>query len=215
MKYLGSKRSLAKYLLPHIKRKPGQIWVEPFVGGANMIDKVGGKRVGADICPYLIALLKAIQSGWIPPSDISVELYKDIKNNKQHYPDELVGFVGYACSFGAKFFGGYARNSRGINYAKEAINSFKKQDLSEIKFICEDYKNLNMTNCLIYCDPPYKGTTKYKSSINHDEFFDWCKKQSKTNDVYISELDAPFECIFEMEVKSNLKKGRVEKLFKA
>lgn len=48
MKYMGSKARHAKELLPIIlkDRKPGQWYVEPFVGGANMIDKVDGNRIG-------------------------------------------------------------------------------------------------------------------------------------------------------------------------
>lgn len=51
MKYMGSKARHAKELLPIIlaNRTEGQWYVEPFVGGANMIDKVNGNRIGADI----------------------------------------------------------------------------------------------------------------------------------------------------------------------
>jgi len=47
---MGSKNRIAKHILPIMlaERKPNQWWVEPFVGGANMIDKVGGNRIGAD-----------------------------------------------------------------------------------------------------------------------------------------------------------------------
>lgn len=46
---MGSKRRIAKDILPIIleNRTPEQFYVEPFVGGANMIDKVQGKRIGA------------------------------------------------------------------------------------------------------------------------------------------------------------------------
>lgn len=46
MKYMGSKRRVAKYILPIMlaERKPDQWWVEPFVGGGNMIDKVEGNN---------------------------------------------------------------------------------------------------------------------------------------------------------------------------
>ena len=83
MQYLGSKNTLAKKLLPIIlKNKSVDQWyVEPFVGGANMIDKVTGKRLSCDSHYYLIALLKAIQKGWAPPQTISKADYYDIKNN--------------------------------------------------------------------------------------------------------------------------------------
>ena len=42
MKYQGSKNRIAKYILPLIteRLKPEQWYVEPFMGGANMMDKV-------------------------------------------------------------------------------------------------------------------------------------------------------------------------------
>ena len=49
MKYLGSKNRIAKQILPlMIEGRTNETWVEPFVGGANIIDKVDGKRIGAD-----------------------------------------------------------------------------------------------------------------------------------------------------------------------
>ena len=69
MKYMGSKNRIAKHILPIMlaERKEGQFWVEPFVGGANMIDKVDGNRIGADFNEYLISLWQELQKGWIPP----------------------------------------------------------------------------------------------------------------------------------------------------
>ena len=75
MKYLGSKRRISKHILPIIlkDRKENQVYVEPFVGGCNMIDKVDGIRIGNDINKYLIMFWKAIQNGFIPPEHITKE----------------------------------------------------------------------------------------------------------------------------------------------
>ena len=42
MRYSGSKAKIAKYIIPFIMKelKPGFKYVEPFVGGCNVIDKV-------------------------------------------------------------------------------------------------------------------------------------------------------------------------------
>ena len=44
MKYMGSKNRIAKFVLPIMIKEANEkgitTWVEPFVGGANMIDKV-------------------------------------------------------------------------------------------------------------------------------------------------------------------------------
>ena len=77
-------------------------------------------------------------------------------------------------------------------------------------------------NSLIYCDPPYQGTTNYKNAFNHEEFWEWCRNKTKEgHTVFISEYNAPrdFMCLWEKEIVSSLtkntgsKKG-VEKLFR-
>ena len=50
MKYLGSKNRIAKHILPIMEQyRENRTWVEPFVCGANMIDKVNGNRIGSDL----------------------------------------------------------------------------------------------------------------------------------------------------------------------
>ena len=71
MKYMGSKNRIAKHILPIMlkDRKEGQYWVEPFVGGANMIDKVEGNRIGADFNESVIKALKFIRDCSTPKSN--------------------------------------------------------------------------------------------------------------------------------------------------
>lgn len=224
MQYMGSKNRIAKHLLPiMLENRNGRTWVEPFVGGANMIDKVEGKRIGADTHEHLIELLRALQAGWIPPTDVSKEMYYEVKNNQDSYSEELIGFVGFLCSFGGKWWGGYAANSKGDNYADRGSRVLTKQakKLKEIEFINCSYQDLEIPpNSLIYCDPPYEGTTKYKGGFDHLEFWEWCRIKAKEGHlVYVSEYNAPsdFKCVKEIEHKTILNKNaqdkRVEKLF--
>lgn len=113
MKYMGSKNRHAREILPITlkDRKPFQHYVEPFVGGFNLIDKVTGNRTANDSHPYLIALFKAVQGGWLPPEEVSETDYLEIKNNPDNHSPELVGFVGFGCSFSGKWWGGYARGN--------------------------------------------------------------------------------------------------------
>jgi DNA adenine methylase len=228
MQYMGSKRRLAKHLLPIMlaERTPDQWWVEAFVGGANMIEKVGGPRIGNDNHEYLIALLTAARDGYVPPTDISEELYRSIKNNPAGYPKELVGFVGFVCSFGGKWWAGYARNARGDNYAKSGSNSLCKQalKLDGVNFTCGSYLDLVIPpNSLIYCDPPYDGTTTYSTkAFDHEEFWQWCRvKTGQGHTVFISEYNAPddFECVLKVELYAQLdrynnKATKIERLFR-
>ena len=62
------------------------------------------------------------------------------------------------------------------------------------------------------CDPPYKGTCKYKTDpFPYEEFYDWCRYMSKNNTVLISEYNMPndFECIWKKESKVNFDSNRV------
>ena len=70
MKYMGSKARIAKHILPimleEAEKKGITTWVEPFNGGANMIDKVPNtfKRIGYDLNEYIIEMFKALQQGF-------------------------------------------------------------------------------------------------------------------------------------------------------
>lgn len=225
---MGSKSKLSKYIIPIIlkNRQLNQFYVDPFCGGCNSLDKVSNPRIGNDSNKYLISFLKYLQLN-IPfnPPPISEELYKQIQYNKQNYPDYLVGYVGFNLSFAAKFFAGYRRDKYHIrDYQKEAIKNIQKQQKSliNIDFYNLDYKSLHIpSNSIIYCDPPYNNSTKYKDPFNHMEFYDWCRQKYKQNhQIFISEYSMPsdFVCIFQKEQSSNLdvsKKGRrkIEKLF--
>jgi DNA adenine methylase len=226
MQYMGSKNKIAKHILPIMlsERKPDQWWVEPFVGGANMIDKVAGNRIGNDIHEYLIALLIALRDGYIPPTSISRDVYYAIKSEPHTYPRELVGFVGFLCSFGGKWWGGYAFNNKGVNYAERGSRCLVKQakNFDGIVFKSGSYLELELPkSSLIYCDPPYSNTCKYRDDLNYDVFWEWCRTQAKSgHTVFISEYSAPadFVCVKEIQHKTILDKNslypRIEKLFR-
>lgn len=237
MKYLGSKNRLSKELAPIIQKHIDdgcKGYLEPFVGGANMIDKIKcNVKIGCDNNRYLIALLNALSKGWTPPKYFSEEEYKEVKNNKEKYEDHIVGYYGFCGSFGAKWFGGYAKSfkSDGVtprNHPLESYNNIIKQQpsLKNVIFKCCDFRKIkNVRNFVIYCDPPYRGTTKYAvDEFPYDEFYDWCREMGKDNVILVSEYSMPddFECIWQKETKvlidsnrnSNDKgNNRIEKLF--
>lgn len=229
---MGSKNRIAKCILPIIlkDRKPDQWYVEPFVGGANMIDKVGGNRIANDINEYLMALLEHLANGFMP-EEITKEKYYNIKKYKEDYPKWLVGYAGICCSYSGKWFGGFAGEvdtKDGVrNYQKEALANIEKQskNLKDIVFKTGCVLDLDVpSGSIIYCDIPYKGTTKYKDDFGHEAFWQWCReKVIQGHKVFISEYNAPddFVCVWEQEVKSSLSangksggsKKSVEKLF--
>jgi len=214
MKYMGSKNRIAKHILPiMLENRNGRTWVEPFVGGANMIDKVEGKRIGSDVNEYIISLLNQMSKPNYKAPEINEEKYKDIKNYPSQYPRWIVGYTATQLSYGGKWFGGYRRDKIGVrDYCKEAQDNVNKQSikLQGVEFINSSYQNLEIpSNSLIYCDPPYEGTTKYKDGFSHTEFWEWCRTKAKEgHQVFISEYNAPsdFKSIYSKEVNSSLTK---------
>jgi site-specific DNA-adenine methylase len=208
--YLGSKNRISKYIAPIIQSyidDDCKGYLEPFVGGGNMIDKITCKnRIGSDIDKYVIAVLSGLQNGIEPPKEVSKDFYDYVKENRDSCSDFLVGYVGYEMSFGAKWFGGYVKRDdakhRGDIYSyKSCMKQAPK--LANIEFKCcsfDEYKDLE--GYVIYCDPPYYGTTPYKQmDFPYRKFYDWCRKMSNKNTVLISEYYMPddFVCIWEKD----------------
>ena len=227
MQYFGGKAKIAKYIVPYLEgvRKDNQIFVEPFVGGANIVSQMSGKRKAYDFNEYLIEMYKGVQNGYELPDSLTEEEYKYIREHKDE-DRVLTGFVGFGCSFAGKWFGGYARNKQKHNYCKASKNSLMKKmsTMADVEFDWRDYKSLFLKGCLIYCDPPYANTTKYTGvpDFDSEEFWNIMRAWSKDNDVYISEYEAPddFVSVLEIPTKTNIRDKsdnvccRVEKLFK-
>ena len=211
MKYMGSKNRFTKELLPIIlkDRTEGQYYVEPFAGGMNLIDKVDGNRIANDIHTELIEMWKAlVYDKWKPPMTVSEEDYKNAKTNKTKISKALNGYIGFN-SYGGKWYAGYRRDKQGKrDYWKEHYNNIMKQvpKLNGVKFTNCSFTDLEIPkNSIIYCDPPYEGTTKYNNKFDHILFWDWVRTKSKQgNKVYVSEYNAPsdFVCVWQKDAKS-------------
>lgn len=91
-------------------------------------------------------------------------------------------------------------------------------------FTTFDYKQFsNVTNAIIYLDPPYESTSKhyYKNEMDYKYFYDWAVDMSHKNIVLISSyalIDNRFEEVYNFEkAKSTFqggkRNGRTEKLF--
>ena len=237
MKYMGSKARIAKFILPIMLkgRVEGQYYVEPFVGGANSIERVKGNRIGADANKYVICALELIRDN---PQSIPKVITEDeyqIARYDNDYDCGLRGFIGFTMSFGARFFEGYRRDKAGqkgcpINMAtqtRRSRDSAIKQGrlLQEVTFIHSDYKELDIPpKSIIYCDPPYEAGKHYSrvAKVIYTEFWEWCREQGKLgHTVYVSEYNAPddFECVWFKGLTntlnvSNTNKDAVERLFK-
>lgn len=155
MKYMGSKARLSKDLAPIINKiisdNDINTYIEPFVGGANMIQNINcNRKIGLDNNIYLISMWNALLSGWNPPEKITKEEYNDIKDNKDSYPKELVSITGFCATYNAKWFGGYAgivktKNGTIRNYYDESIRNITKQLdlLRDVEFVNGDYSRIS------------------------------------------------------------------------
>jgi len=84
-------------------------------------------------------------------------------------------------------------------------NLSRLQSLENLSRLQGSYKDVEIPdNAIVYCDPPYKGTAAYTVDFDHEEFYDWVRRQ--TVPVYISEYWMPddFELIDEVEKQVNL-----------
>lgn len=128
MRYLGGKHKLAKRFLPVVLkgRTPSQFYVEPFLGGCNVLPHVSGMRIASDIRSDLIALYRHLQDGWAPPGSLSEEEYQSIRRSPSLHHPALEAFAAYGCSFGGKRWGGYARSADRHNYANGTRNSLMR-----------------------------------------------------------------------------------------
>lgn len=107
MKYMGSKSRIAKHILPIMlddAEKHGiTTWIEPFVGGGNMIDKVPDRmrRIGIDCNPHTIAAMLAIRDMVDNlPDNVSEDEYRSIKGKPA---DPISSWIRFVCSFGGIF----------------------------------------------------------------------------------------------------------------
>jgi len=229
MKYMGSKNRIAKHILPIMMKykTPEMTWVEPFVGGANMIDKVEGDRIGADLNEYLIKALCFVRDepNKIPKNnnEYTEEMFNKAKRSDLSNPVDCFAMFQY--TFGSKFKDVWAKNKRGTDYVKDCVRNvlIQSKKLKGVEFLHCDYREMQIpNNSVIYCDPPYANTTKYKTdNFDHEPFWQWCRDKAKEgHKVFISEYNAPsdFECLWEQEVKNNLdaksnKRNATERLF--
>lgn len=236
MRYSGSKSKIAKYIIPFIMKelKPGNAYIEPFVGGCNIIDKVPWDwKIGYDINQYVISMwcwLKSFGAN-VFQKEISKDDYYAMKDLAAHnsydnnkYPCPLIGYVGNACSYGSAWFNGYAKinEKRGENHILEAWNGLDKQlknfiNLKNTNFCHGSYEealnyaylyNKSGRGSVVYCDPPYRGTKGYKGNdFDSDKFWENVREYSKKGvKIFVSEYEAPddFKCIWSFDRKDGM-----------
>jgi DNA adenine methylase len=230
MKYFGSKSRIAKQIIPiiqeYIDKGNFDTYIEPFCGGANVIDKIDCKnKIGYDLNKYLIALLNYVKDGGELYSSVDKDLYDKARtafynDDNSTFTDWQIGNIGFLASYNGRFYdGGYAKpvyektkkGTRYRDYYKEGKDNLLNQapDLKDVKFINKDYKDIILPDdCLVYCDPPYKNTKKFyiDKNFDYDAFWNKIREWSKDHIVLVSEQEAPndFVSIWEKDVNRSI-----------
>lgn len=228
MRYMGGKSRIGKKLVEAMganERPSDQLYFEPFMGACGVAMHVRGPKLLADANPYMVAFWRRIRDGWVPPTEMPEERWREIRENQDAHPPELVAFAAVGCAFGGTWWGGYARG-KGRDFPAEASRSAvrRAKGLQGAGIECATYDELEIPpGSLVYCDPPYAGTSAQSQwgSFDSDAFWGWAAELGKTCDVYVSEAAAPAEVadlVWEKEVRRDLKskgsKTRAERLYR-
>jgi len=221
MRYMGGKSRIGKKLGAILNEYlDGKLdFVEPFVGGFNIVPhiKTTGRIECGDANGALIHLYRAVQNGWTPPDNVSEEGYGLARMLPD--TDPLKAFCGIAGSFGGKWFGGYARGG-GRNFIAEGKRNIEKRRKSYERVDCfhigsyENKINYYQPQMVIYCDPPYEGTTGYDGAkgFDHDKFWDWCAHMARRHYVFVSEYRCPIShrVVFEKEQTTTVSRDKTK-----
>jgi DNA adenine methylase len=213
------------------------VW-DAFCGGLSISAELSlrGPTITTDANRALISLYQAVARGWDPPETVTEEQYKLGKELPD--TDPMKAFLGFGCSFGGKWFGGFARSKdpkdgrskRG--YASQARNGLIRDvgaiiaaggitmhcNFLEIEPDPEDADDL-----VLYLDPPYHDTTGYGATgkFNHPKFYERVRQWAALTDVFVSEYQLPVDCPPVMEFTHDMsvaggvtKDARTERLYK-
>lgn len=183
---------------------------DPFVGMggvARQFAKGNDRRViVSDLNPNVVALLRKIkQPNWAAsfPSQCSRPEYDALKKSKRVSAKKA--FVGIACSFNGNYFRGFrnpdTQQSNFINSFRNGLAKLAVDMQSAEVLDARSYDTYHPQGCLIFCDPPYIGNniaTPYFSGFDFPHFWDTVREWSKSNIVFITEMQAPedFVCIW-------------------
>jgi site-specific DNA-adenine methylase len=203
MQYQGGKSRLAKHLVPFLVQALDEtggegVFIEPFVGGFNIVPALPPGPwpcFCSDRHPGLISLYRALREGWQPPRELREGRYAELRAAND-WTNPETAFAAFGCSFGAKEWGGYARNRRGDSYASWASASLlrKAPHTQRCWFFTQEYRAVHALDSrhVVYADPPYLGTTQYRTPFDHTPFYAWCEARAAEGAaVFVSEFTSP------------------------
>lgn len=200
MQYLGGKSRIAKQIAQVIySTSQNGVYVEPFLGAGSVAEVLVpgySRSILADSMPDLMMMWQEAVDGWVPPTVMTEQEWRRLWHSE---PSALRAFAGFPCSFGGKWFDGYARDPKGgANYAARASRSIVRRAkiFRNAELRLSDYRALDFpkSDAVVYCDPPYVGVKKYRAVDNFDTDAFWAEMDrwvDRGAEVYVSEYQAP------------------------
>jgi DNA adenine methylase len=206
-------------------------YLEPFCGALGVFRHMSQygyrKCIGSDLQPDIIRLWKAVKTGTLRlPGSVSKDQYKARCLSKR--PSALRAALGFGLGYRGVFCSGFDNGSStfaALTNSFESTGTYIKSN-PRVSFVHKDYRGWRPRGVLIYCDPPYKASSKRSTfrgvapCFDHQEFWDTMRRWSQNNYVFVSELQAPkdFKCIWSKKVPvsievKNRKNYRQERLF--
>ncbi len=206
MAYLGGKATGSNHIIKILNNKvfDGMSYIEPFCGYCHILRRIKNKSsyTISDSNDLLIILLKHIQESSKEHPSISEEEYKKLRAHPESDPLRAA-YAAFTYSYNGKFFAGYV-GSKERDYPSERKRYYDRLHDNEVfqeatirQGSYTIYNGQNTDGALIYCDPPYEATEAYRNEFDSEEFWNWVRKMSKKNIVFVSEYKAPpdFICI--------------------
>lgn len=219
MAYNGGKENtikrhgMDKFWHEYLTSIPVKRFVDVFCGGGAVSAHVGETRpdlalVCNDLHPAAVAVLRgAAHEGFVPPATLTEAEYADLRAlAATGEVSALIGFAGFGCSHGGKYYGGYARSTESKTDQKfrdriGAAGRALMRDalhLARADFRCLDFEDLPGAigvepGDVWYADKEYEGTTGYKGvpKFDHPRFWRWAAELSEIVPVLVSEFAAP------------------------
>lgn len=224
---------IQSYLTPQTEH-----YIEPFCGGANIISRIQHhSRIGSDIMPETIALLKYARDGGDFDFDLSSSAYKKAKINILELDDLSKGIYGRICTRSNRYWGGYATRSEIVQNAANLLD--QAASLKSLKLKCCDYLSIlpgTVKDSLILVNPPLRLGDAYTdyfkayswaypdnylhcaNMLKYNDLIEWCIDIGKTNTVLMLETfpysDTKWEKLWIEANTASGKKGTQYSLYK-
>jgi DNA adenine methylase len=219
MQYMGGKAKIARQVITAILADTDarDTWYEPFVGGGNVMEHAAPhfrRSVGSDAHPDLILMWQHVTAGGMLPDFVTREEYQALRHAE---PSWLRGYAGFGASFGGKWFGGYGVSPRDGEVVRASFRSVNRQaavfSQADTRFRWARFGEITPpVGSVVYCDPPYAGTTTYSTAeFDYRSFYATLRLWASDRFVYLSEYAVPDDVdakvIWSREKRNVLEKG--------